>query len=133
MGKIVKEVAENEINSWLDYKKVSPGKRESYKDQIELLVDAVGEGFLTLNPETKVLTQTLSSPIGKDEAVKTLDYKPRLKVSSVHNHLKGVKATDADGRILANVCALTSTNSELIKELYTEDYSISQAIALFFL
>lgn len=133
MGKVAREAAEKEINSWLDYKKVSASKRESYKDQIDLLIDAMIEGSLQLNEDTKVLTQVLSEPLGKDGAVKSLDYKPRLKVSSVHNHMKGVKATDADGRVLAHVCALTSTVSELIKDMYTEDYSVSQAIALFFL
>jgi hypothetical protein len=133
MGKIAKEVAEKEIAVWLDYKRVSDTKRESYKDQIELLVDAISEGVLVVDAETKLLRHYLITPIGKNEEIKSLEYKPRLQVSTVHDCMKGVKATDADGRVLAYVCALTATNSGLIRQLYTDDYSISQSIALFFL
>lgn len=136
MSKISREQATNEINSWLDYKKVGEKKREAYADSIEALVSAVENGSLSLTPE-KVLVQELSFPIGEDGkdtmAVKTLEFKPRLKISTVHNHLQGVKSTDADGRVHAYVAALTSKPKDLIRAMDTEDFSTSQAIAIFFL
>lgn len=134
MGKIAREVAEQEVEIWLEYTNNSSArKKETFKEHIEGLIDAVSEGLLVLNPETKVFTYQLRSPIGNGEAVKSLNFKPRLKVSAVQNHLRGVKATDADGRILAYVCALTSQNSEIIKDMETHDYSVCRDITVFFL
>ena len=80
--------------------------------------------------------QELKFPIedkGGSTAFKTLEYKPRLNMASIHLHLQGVKSADADGRVCAYVAALTSKPKELIKKLDTEDYGIAQAIAIFFL
>lgn len=131
-NKVGREVAEKEIESWLDFKKVNEKKREAYKDNIDTLIDAVADGTLTLNDD-KTFVQKLRFPIGEGDSIKTLSYKPRLKVSTVHVCLQGVKSTDADGRVCAYVSALTGTDRNIIKALDTEDYSVGQAIAIFFL
>lgn len=131
--KIAKDIAAQEVQGWLDFKKIKEKKQESYKDQIEVLVDAVSEGTLEINPETKNITQNLDFPIGSEMKVSKLEYKPRLTVGEIQSHMGGVKATDADGRITAYVAALTNQPKELIKKLDTEDNSIAQSIAIFFL
>ncbi len=130
--KVSADVATKEIDKWLDYKHIKEKKRESFKEQIEALIDAVADGNLILN-EKHELVQTLTFPLDGDLPLKELNYKPRLKVSTIHQHLNGVKSTDADGRICAYVAALTSKPKDVIKGLDTEDYSIAQAIAIFFL
>lgn len=132
---ISREIATTEVNSWLDYKKVNDKKRETYKDNIDTLIEAVMDGSLVLDSETKILKQTLRFPIGedKDVAVSVLEFKPRLKVSTVHAHLQGVKSTDADGRLCAYMAALTSKPKELLKAMDTEDYNVGMGIAIFFL
>lgn len=132
MNKVAREVAEKEINQWLDYKNIKEGKREAFKDSIGRLVEAVMDGCLTLR-EDKVLVQSLGFPTEGEAPVSELEYKPRIRVGAVQNHLKGVKADDADGRLVAYVAALTSKPKEVIKALDTEDFNISQAIAIFFL
>ncbi len=132
-NKISKEQAIIEVDSWLDYKKVSEKKRESQKDSVEALVEAVMDGSLTLDSGTKEFTHTLKFPTDGEKPCRELVYKPRLRVSSTHAHLQGVKANDADGRILAYVAALTSKPKDLIKALDTEDYSVAQSVAVFFL
>jgi hypothetical protein len=131
--KIAKDIAAQEVQGWLDFKKIKEKKQESYKDQIEVLVDAVSEGTLEINSETKTITQNLDFPIGSEMKVSKLEYKPRLTVGEIQSHMGGVKATDADGRITAYVAALTNQPKELIKKLDTEDNSIAQSIAIFFL
>lgn len=133
MEKLNRESAEAEVNSWLDYKKISDKKRESYKDNIESLIDAMVEGILTLDDKEKVITQGLKFPIGEEMKVSELKYRPRITVGMVQAHMAGVKATDADGRITAYVAALTSQPKELIKKLDTEDNAVAQSIAIFFL
>lgn len=134
MNKISRELAELEIEKWLEYKKVSDRKKEAYKDGIETLIDSVCEGLLVLRPEDHVLEQTLKIPIGSgDTEIKKLEFKPRIKISSVHNHLAGVKSSDGDGRLCAYIAALTSKPKDIIKGMDTEDYSVGQSIAVFFL
>jgi hypothetical protein len=132
MSKVAREVAEQEIEKWLDYKKVSPKKRESLADHIDTLIDTVCDGYLVLNDDHS-LTLQLKFPIESETQTSDLNFKPRIKVNTVYNHMQGVKAGDGDGRLFANVAALTSKPKELIKALETEDYSICQAIAVFFL
>jgi hypothetical protein len=136
MSKISREIASQEINSWLDYKKVNDKKREAFADSIETLIDSICDGSLSLTPE-KVLVQELRFPIGEDGketmAIKSLSFKPRLKIQTIHMHLQGVKNGDADGRVLAYVAALSSTPKDALRGMDTEDFSIGQAIAIFFL
>lgn len=129
---VSKEIATQEINKWLDFKKVNDKKKEAQKDQIESLVDALVDGSLVLNADF-VLTQTLKFPTEGELKIISLDFKPRLKMQAIHNAMGGVKSGDVDGRVLAYIAALTSTPKAVIKDLDTEDYSISQSIAIFFL
>lgn len=134
MAEVVsREIAQQEIDKWLDFKKVSPKKRETNKDSIEALVDAIIEGTLVLKDETKVLVHTLRFPTEGEDPIKVLEYKPRLKMDAVHAHLNSVKSSDADGRVAAYIAALTTKSKTVVKAMDTEDYSIAQSIAIFFL
>lgn len=131
---ITREMAEAEVNGWLDHKKVSAKKRDDQKDSVKALVDAIEEGHLIMNPETKVITHKLKFPLTSgDRPIESLDYKPRLDIKTVHKAMEGVKASDADGRILAYVAALSSKPKAVIEKFDSEDYSICQSVAIFFL
>jgi hypothetical protein len=130
--KIARDIAVQEIEKWLTYKKISDKKRDVRADNIEALIDAVSDGYLILN-EDMSFTHKLKFPIEGEKPFSELNYQPRLKMSSVHNHLQGVKASDGDGRVCAYICALTKTHSAFIKLLDTEDYSIAESIAIFFI
>ena len=132
MGVISKEIALQEVEKWLDYKKISESKKEARTESIDALVEAISDGYLVLNDDFSFV-QTLKFPTENEMSFKQLTYKPRLKISTIHSHLQGVKASDGDSRICAYVAALTSLPKDLIKALDTEDYSIAQGIAIFFL
>lgn len=129
-SKVPREMAEKEVQAWLDFKRVKSKKAEENSSSIETLIDGFQSGALVLEPETHNIKMKLEFHIGKDQ--KQLVFKPRLKVGEAHKKLKGVGASDVDGRILAYVAALTSMNSALIQDMDSEDYSIAQAIAIFF-
>lgn len=134
MSKIPFEKAQEEVDGWLDLKQVDEKKRDSYKDSIETLVNGVMAGLLTID-DKGFITHKLKFPTEGDKestGVTDLKYKPRLKMSSVHAALQGTKPGDAHGMVLAYVSALTGQPKNLIKDLDTEDYSIGQAIAIFF-
>lgn len=130
--KVSLDVAKKEVDKWLDYKCVNEKKRESYEEQIEILIDAIADGILTL-AEDNTLVHKLLFPLEGELPLSELKYKPRIKVSTIQAHLNGVKSKDADGRLCAYVAALTSKPKAVIQGLDTEDYSVSQSIAIFFL
>lgn len=132
MAVVSREVAQEEIERWLEYKKVNERKREAYTESIATLVDAVCDGSISVD-EKYNLVQSLKFPVGEEATVSKLEYRPRLRVSTVHQHLQGVKTTDADGRILAYMAALTGKPKAIVSAMDTEDYSVGQAIAIFFL
>jgi type I site-specific restriction endonuclease len=132
MGKVNRELAEQMVDKWLDYKRVKPAKRESYKASIENITDAVEEGSLILNEETHELEYTLDIPIGESK-IQVLKFRPRLTVGEINKRLKGVSPKEADARVVAYVSALTGQNSGVIEMLDTNDYDVCQAISVFFM
>lgn len=135
MAAVSYEQAVQEINGWLDAKKIKPKKREAFSDAIENLVSAVSEGALEVC-EDMVLKQTLSFPV-KDSngnvVFETLDYKPRLTLYERQECAKNVKVGDADGRIMAHAVALTGKAAGLLGKLDTEDGTILQSVTVFFM
>lgn len=132
MSKVTREVAEKEVNDWLDYKKVGSQKRESNKDQIDVLIDAICEGALVLKADTKEFVHTLKFATEGEQPITELTYKPRLSYSQVKGHLHNVKPSDADGRFIAYMAALTGKPKLVFEKLDSVDLSIAQSITLFF-
>ncbi|MCH9621003.1 MAG: hypothetical protein S4CHLAM20_04170 [Chlamydiia bacterium] len=133
MTKVNKQTAINEVNGWLDYKRVSEKKREDLSDQIELLVEGVSDGYLRINSETFEIVHTLSFPIGEGDSIKELTYKPRLTVSEINNRTKGVRNGDADGRVKAYISALCGQGQGVLGNLDSVDFTIPQSIIVFFI
>ena len=135
MNVVDRDTAALDIERWLDHKKVSSRKREQRKDEIESLIAEVQDGTLVVDDNCN-LVYSLKFSIsdeGGSVAVDELKFKPRLRASDLEPYLKGVKATDADGRVRAYVCALTNKPVGIVSKLDTEDKSIAENIALFFL
>ena len=134
--KVTFEVASAEVNGWLDYKKVSDKKRETYKDAIEALTDAVVTGRLVIDADTKAITQVLLFPITDTKGTVVTDklvFKPRITQMELKNRMTGVKPGDGDGRIMAYAAALTDSAAGILGKLDTEDYALVQSITVFFL
>lgn len=135
MNKIAKEVAVQEVNDWMDFKKIKDNKRAESAQQIEELVTAIENGIITID-ENKNIIHTLEFPITNnagEQTVTKLTYKPRLNVKQLNDKLKVVKGTDVDARIMAYATALTSEMAAIIGNLDTEDYRITSSIVMFFL
>jgi hypothetical protein len=133
--KIATEVATAEVNKWLDLKKIGEKKREDKKDSIDSMIGAICEGMLTID-DRGTITQKLKFPI-KDESGKVeleeLKYKPRLSTAQIQACLQGTKLTDLYALPIALISALTDQAKTIIKLLDSEDSSVGQSIANFFL
>lgn len=129
---VSKEIAIADVARWLDHKRVRQTKREEYKQHIESLVLAVQDGLLTVE-ENCTITQHLLWPIGENENIKELSFKPRLSQEQLNPYISKLSSGSADERLRAYICALTGQAVGIIGKLDTEDNTISQSIAVFFL
>lgn len=130
--KITPELAEMEVNKWLDFKKISPSKRISKKDAIKGLINGLVDGDLVIAEDMKIV-QTLKIPIGHEGKIKELEFKARINIGAVQHHLQKVDSSDADGRVVCYVQALTGQPAAMIKSMDSVDYDVAQTIALFFI
>lgn len=140
MAKIAYDVAEKEVNAWLDSKKVGESKRVAKRENIETLINAMCDGdlILKLSEPTKELSfiQTLKTPLKGEKGavgISELKYKNRMSTAQLQACMKSVKLNDGLGIIIAIIGVLTGELNPSLQELDTEDFSIAQAIASFFL
>lgn len=133
MSKVALDQAELEVQSWLDFKKVSAKAREDKKDNIAELAECISNGDLTLNGETFEFKQTLKFPVGEEVTITELTYKPRVNVQRVQKLMQGTKTDDLHGMILAYGAALTGQPKAVVANLDTEDYKVMQRVAVFFM
>lgn len=122
--------ATEEITKWLDYKRVKENTREAQKAQIDVLVEAMQAGELSLSDNK--LCHKLSFPVSELD-LDELTYKPRITIGELQKVTANVKATDFDGKITAYIAALTGQGISHIQKLDTSDYAVGQAIAVFFM
>lgn len=129
------EVAKAEMDAWLALKKVSNKKQETFKDAIETLIDAIQTGNVSITSDKKIIQELLFPVTSTDGTVilSKLEYKPRITSEAVQNKMKGVALTDGNSRINATVAALTDQVVTIIGKLDTEDLTIAQSVAAFFL
>lgn len=136
------EQAEKEVNDWFDYRRIKPGARDNYNEEVgkdallEKLVEGFEYGLLIFNPENGHLIQKLEFPYQSEKggvSVKQLDWKPRFREKELANPLKGVKPNDREGRMKAHVAAITGIDMQLIGSLDYSDWSLSSTIVSYFL
>jgi hypothetical protein len=139
---ISRDVAEKELETWFDAKKLDQDERENINpntekdDNKELLIRGFMNGHLVLNPDTFIITQTLKFPPvnGSGEVVfKTLEYKYRLNQKEVKGKSIGLKQSDIRGTISAYIAALTGQERNIIDLLDTQDRKVADAIVTYFL
>ncbi|MBC7486083.1 MAG: hypothetical protein H7282_04975 [Cytophagaceae bacterium] len=130
--KIPLDKAAEEIEAWFDRKKIMPSQRETYKDHTEILVEALAYGILALDDQG-CFTQQIQHTSEDEAAVSVLKYKSRVSARVVEPHLKGVKGSDSDGRILAYMACLTDQPKGVLKALDSSDSRIANSIVVFFL
>lgn len=129
MSKVSQDVAEKEITEWLDYKRIKPSRRKDLEEQIVGLVSLVEEGDLVILDD-KSMELTLGQSL---DSKSKLTFKPRLSLREVQPRLREVKPGDADGRLMAYICALTGESMGMLGLMDTVDYTACTNIAVFFL
>lgn len=131
MSKIAREVAENEVKAWLDFKNIKDKKRDENQDSIDSIIDAVCDGLITIDSDF-VLTQKLMFPIGSKGEITQLSFKPRMKLSTVRICTQGIKTTDSLGFAGGYISAATGEDRNIINSMEMDDFVLSQSVVIFF-
>ena len=127
--KVPMDIAQAEVEAWLDYKAIYPSKRDENRNAIDTVVNAVMYGDAVIGDD-KSISVTLKFPVG-DTTVLTL--KPRLTVGEVAAVTKNVKPNDIEGRMTAYISALTGVLTATLSKMDTVDSSLLQSVTVFFL
>lgn len=125
------EAATKEIETWLDFHKVTPMQKESFKDSIATLVEGIQYGMLTL--KDNAFTQNLLMPFGEEEKIAVVNYKQRITYFELEEKMKGVSVSDGAGRVIATLAALTGQPKQILKLMDKADKRIANSIVVFFL
>lgn len=128
MAKVAKEVAKEEVNKWLDGRKIRENVRTKNQDSIETLVALVEAGDLVVNDDLSV-EYTLLYPLGKSEQIKTLKIKSRLNLEDTRGV---VKFTDKIEQTKAMFAAMTDEPLNVFDTLSSQDIGALSAIQAFF-
>ena len=127
------EMAELEVNSWLDSKRIFDSQREGYKEQIDYMIEAIVRGNLSLDEATNVFTQKLEWPIEHDgETVEKLSYKPRINDTMLKPYMNGVKPTDVNAFQIAYLACITGRNKTIVSSMDSIDKKLASSIVVFF-
>lgn len=129
---IAKDIAEKEVNDWLSRIDFSEGQRADFAANINIMVNAVSNGSVSIDPVTNEVTQKLKRPFGKEEKISQLKFKTDITISEINTYKKGVDA-DADNRTtIAYICASSGNLASVIEQMNARDFNVSTAIVLFF-
>lgn len=129
--KIVREVAEPEVNKWLDLKKIPTTTRKAHQKNFDNIVNAVMHDAISFD-EKGVITHKLNFPIEDKDGnpvCSEFKYKLRLTVDEIQACLSAGGDTQIYG------AALTSANpipAAYFGKLDTTDLSILSSIVVFF-
>tara|TARA_R110000803_G_scaffold39924_1_gene86032 strand:- start:557 stop:991 length:435 start_codon:yes stop_codon:yes gene_type:complete len=132
---VSRDVAEKDLERWLNYKRIGVTKRENMRDNIDILVDAVQDGQLVVEENCSITQKLAWPPENEDGEVKitSLSYVPRMHFSQIQPKLKGIKPGDTETRLLGYAAALSSQPIGILRKLDTVDLAVMQAVAVFFL
>lgn len=133
-NKVSEEIAEKDFTDWLSRNHIPHKRRELYKDHADIIKESIMSGDLVFNDDA-TFTLKLNSSIGSNTSpIGELKFNARVNRKMAMPHLSGVKADDADGRIIAYMAAATGIRSKLLlQELMPEDQRIADSIVVFFI
>lgn len=132
---VSREVAEADINKWLDANKVRKSVRVKYADTINVMIEAVEDGMLLVLSDCS-LQHVLMFPIETEDGnivCRDLAYKLRFKVADLSAQLNQLNASNPVEVTQAYVCALTGQAKAIIGKMDIRDYKLAQCVASFFM
>lgn len=132
---ISEDLAQQEVDKWLNAHKIRKTVREKNASYIATLTDAMIDGLLVLN-EDNSFSQTLLFPIQDEDGVvkvANLNFKYRFKVRELSREVEGINPNNPIELTVSFVSALSCISRPLVLSMDYSDYKISSAVASFFI
>ena len=124
------EQAEKEFLGWFEYKKLPKRMLEKKADDKEVIIDAIMEESISIDPESYEIKQVLKFP---KEQIKELSFKPRVTEGVLASATRGIKIDDLIGQMpICYISAITGTDRALIRSMESVDTVVGKSIAAFF-
>lgn len=119
------------VTQWLDYKKVSKGKRDKFKDDFDNLVFACEERKIIFNNDMSI-THTLVFPIDiKGNTITEMHYSPQISFDALAQRMIGIPPQNLDLRIAAHVSAISMQPLSVVRKMDTQDFHIARSVTTF--
>lgn len=129
MSQVSRDVAEMDVNRWLDHKRIKASKREKNKEAIDGIVESVMDGTFIIDDQC-VIKHKLSFGLGNEESIVELNYSPRLTVGRIGEYTRLAKTNDE--RVRGYIAALSGVANGIISTMDAEDYSVAGNVVIFF-
>jgi len=137
MTKVTREVAQADVNRWLEAAKIDfdepeDGQESEILKELKPLVNSVMKGRVMVS-EDGVITQVLDFPVGEEKKITEITFKNRVTAGEIQRKMSAMKidAKDTVGRLMVFVSVLTNVNYALVAKMDTKDYSTASYIASF--
>jgi len=138
-NKVDRSTAIAELNKWFDvieYDEEKIGEESKKEDSQanivnEMMIKAVMSGSIVFDEEYQLIVK-LRTPIKNKQGEplhSELTFKTSVAMWEYNNAVKGIKADDADKRMLATIEAFTNVSKSRLDRLSTKSFRILQAIA----
>ncbi len=127
---MTRETAVKEVNDYLSFKGMRPKRRKEKEESIDVIIDCVEDGTVSIDPETRILKHKLIHPI---KGTKEFNYKARINQGKIATRLRMSSSSDGHSAIACYVAELSDNNITFVGMLDTEDNVISNAVAMLFM
>lgn len=133
--KVSLEQATKEVEGWLDFKKVSEKKRDTYKDAIQNLIEGIQYGLVIVEDDFKI-KQVLKFPLMDASGATFLSelvFVPRITSVGLKKYAGSIIPNNGNSKLLATAAALCDKGVSHLEKLDTEDLNTVQSVAIFFI
>lgn len=117
-----------DVTRLLDLKKLFPKRREQLAQAIEVVVEAIQYGYVTINDAGEI-EQKLVTPIG---GIEVINYKARVDPLTINKSISALKNPTITSQVMVYKKAYTGLLEMQLQQLDQTDANTCEAISLFF-
>ena len=127
------DTATKEVEALLDAKRIRPKRRADLQSVLDVLIEGVQYGFLTIDTATGLVMKMDTPVTAGNDTIESIAWPLRMDAATVQTRLASA-TPDKDGtnKVLALIHAYTGLAPAIIRKFEAGDNSLIQAIACVF-
>lgn len=131
MSKISSEVAQNELDRFIEMLKINPIKLKNLSEETDRFLDLVEYGALTINDEGEATLKLYDSFEFGEENIDSVKF-PKKRITVKDTEKRSIGKTDM-ARSLSLYAFLAEKPTEFMRRMSADDFNNFTCIAAFFL